>query len=62
MPKSLLAALEVSKEEGDRAWLRGRLEGHRESPYVLAAHGGTSAGFGELEEELQLRLKELANQ
>ena len=62
VPKSLLAALEVSKEEGDRAWLRGRLEGHRESPYVLAAHGGTSAGFGELEEELQLRLKELANQ
>ena len=62
VPKSLLAALEVSKEEADRAWLRGRLEGHRESPYVLAAHGGTSAGFEELEEELEVRLKELTNE
>ncbi|MDE0898564.1 MAG: hypothetical protein OSA81_06055 [Longimicrobiales bacterium] len=62
MPKSLLDALEVSKEEGDRAWLRRRLEGHRASPYVLAAHGGTSAGFEELEEELELRIKELTNE
>jgi predicted negative regulator of RcsB-dependent stress response len=60
-PKALLAALEASANEGDRAWLRGRLEAHAESPYVLAARGGPSAGFQELEEELELRLKDLAN-
>jgi len=61
-PKSLLAALEISLDEGDRAWLRGRLEAHADSPYVLAAHGGSSAGFQALEEELELRLKELTHQ
>lgn len=58
--KALLAALEVSSEEGDRAWLRGRLESHADSPYVLAARGGPAAGFEELEEELDVRLRELA--
>ena len=58
-PKALLAALEVSPSEGDRAWLRGRLESHGESPYVLAAYGGPAAGFEALEEELQVRLREI---
>ena len=58
-PKALLAALEVSPSEGDRAWLRGRLETHWESPYVLAAYGGPAAGFEALEEELQVRLREI---
>ena len=43
----------------DRAWLRGRLEADRDSPYVLAASGGSSAGYQELEEELDVRLREL---
>jgi tetratricopeptide repeat protein len=60
-PKALLAALETSANEGDRAWLRGRLEAHAASPYVLAAHGGPSAGFQELEEELELRLRDLTH-
>lgn len=58
-PKALLAALEVSPTEDDRAWLRGRLEAHAESPYVLAALGGPSAGFEALEEELDVRLRGL---
>jgi hypothetical protein len=62
VPKALLAALETSPDEGDRAWIRGRLEAYPESPYVLAAHGGPAAGFAELEEELQMRLRELIRQ
>jgi hypothetical protein len=58
-PKALLAALEVTSSEVDRAWLRGRLEAHDRSPYVLAAHGSSGAGFEALEEELQVRLREL---
>ncbi len=58
-PKALLAALEVSPSEGDRAWLRGRLETHARSPYVLAANGGPGAGFEALEEELLVRLRQL---
>ena len=58
-PKALLAALETSPEEGDRAWIRGRLEAYRDSPYVLAALGGSTAGFEDLEEELDVRLREL---
>lgn len=57
--KALLAALAVSPGEGDRAWLRGRLEAHAQSPYVLAASGGATAGFEALEEELQVRLREI---
>ena len=57
--KALLAALQVSPNEGDRAWLRGRLEAHAESPYVLAARGGPGDGFEALEEELQVRLRDL---
>ena len=60
--KALLAALETSVEEGDRAWIRGRLEAYPESPYVLAAHGGSAAGFAELEEELEVRLRELTRE
>lgn len=58
--KALLAALAVSPGEGDRAWLRGRLEAHRDSPYVLAAQGRPAAGFEALEERLDVRLKALA--
>lgn len=58
-PKALLAALGASSDEGDRAWIRGRLEAYPDSPYVLAAHGGPAAGFAELEEELDVRLREL---
>lgn len=57
--KALLAALEVSEDPGDRAWLRGRLEGHALSPYVLAARGRPAPGFEELEEELARRLGEI---
>jgi len=57
--KAVLAALEVSPGEEDRAWLRERLEAHRDSPYVLAALGGPAAGFEALEEELEVRLREL---
>lgn len=60
--KALLAALQISRNQGDRAWLRGRLEAHRDSPYVLAAHGGPAAGFEDLEEELEVRLRELSRQ
>jgi hypothetical protein len=58
-PKALLAALAVSPEEGDRAWLRGRLEAKGESPYVLAARGEPAPGFEALEEELARRLSEM---
>jgi hypothetical protein len=58
-PKALLAALDVSPDEPDRAWLRGRLEAHRDSPYVLAARGGSPEGFEALEEELDVRLREI---
>lgn len=54
--KALLAALAVSGEEGDRAWLRGRLESRAASPYVLAARGEPASGFEALEEELSRRL------
>lgn len=57
--KALLAALDVSADESDREWLRGRLEAHRDSPYVLAARGGSPAGFAALEEELDVRLREI---
>lgn len=60
--KALLAALAVSPSAGDRAWLRGRLEAHRESPYVLAALGRPAVGFEDLEEELEVRLGELSRQ
>lgn len=59
--KALLAALDVSAEEGDRAWLRGRLEGRADSPYVLAARGASAPGFEALEEELARRLQEMRN-
>jgi tetratricopeptide (TPR) repeat protein len=57
--KALLAAIGVSPDEGDRAWLRGRLEVHRDSPYVLAARGDAAPGFEALEEDLALRLREV---
>jgi hypothetical protein len=58
-PKALLAAVSVSSEEGDRAWLRGRLESEATSPYVLAAHGDSAPGIDALEEELSVRLAAL---
>jgi hypothetical protein len=58
-PKALLAALDVSREEPDRDWLRGRLEAHVGSPYVLAARGRSPAGLEDLEEELRVRLHEI---
>jgi hypothetical protein len=58
-PKALLAALDVSPDEPDRDWLRGRLEAHVGSPYVLAARGRPHAGFDALEEELSVRLQEI---
>lgn len=57
--KALLAALAVTSDEGDRAWLRGRLEGRGDSPYVLAARGEPALGLEALEEELARRLQEL---
>ncbi len=60
-PKALLGALSVSADEEDRSWLRGRLEAHRDSPYVQAARGESAADFGSLEEELQERLREIAS-
>jgi tetratricopeptide (TPR) repeat protein len=60
VPKALLAALEVSRDQEDRSWLRGRLEAHGDSPYVQAARGGPAAGFEALEEELKERLSEIA--
>lgn len=61
-PKALLAAIELSQAVGDREWLRGRLEAYGDNPYVLAARGGTAAGFETLEGELEVRLEELARQ
>ena len=62
VPKALLAALDASPDGGDRAWMRGRLEAYSDSPYVRVAHGGGTAGFTELEEELEVRLSELSRQ
>jgi hypothetical protein len=59
VPKALLAAMAVTRDEGDRAWLRGRLEGSATSPYVLAARGEPAPGIEDLEEELARRLKEI---
>ena len=59
--KALLAAVDTSPGEGDRAWLRGRLEAFPDSPYVLVAHGRTAPGFEALEQDLALRLRELRN-
>ena len=58
--KALLAALALAQQEGERSWLRSRLEAHGHSPYVLAALGGSATGFEALEEELELRLGELS--
>jgi len=58
-PKALLAAIEVSESVDDRAWLQGRLEAYADSPYVLAARGGSAAGFEALEQELQVQLGEI---
>ncbi|NNL29867.1 MAG: hypothetical protein HKO77_02530, partial [Gemmatimonadetes bacterium] len=60
--KALLAALELTELAGDRAWLLGRLEAFRDNPYVLAALGDAAAGFEALEEELEVRLDELARE
>lgn len=57
--KALLAALDVTSDEGGRAWLRGRLEGRAASPYVLAARGEPAPGLEPLEEELARRLEEM---
>jgi hypothetical protein len=54
--KALLAALELTPDEGGRAWLRGRLEARAESPYVLASRGEPAPGIEALEEELARRL------
>lgn len=59
-PKALLGALSVSANEEDRSWIRGRLEAHENSPYVLAARGEPAAGFEALEEDLQERLREIS--
>lgn len=59
VPKALLAALSLTRDEGDRAWLRGRLERHATSPYVLAARGEPAPGIEDLEAELARRLKEI---
>lgn len=59
VPKALLAALDVSGAEEDRAWIRGRLEGRAGSPYVLAARGSDAPGLHVLEEELSRRIREL---
>jgi tetratricopeptide (TPR) repeat protein len=59
VPKALLAALSLTQDEGDRAWLRGRLERHATSPYVLAARGEPAPGIDDLEAELARRLKEI---
>ncbi len=57
--KALLAALNITPDPADRAWLKERLETNPNSPYVLAASGGPSAGYQQLEEELDLRLRAL---
>ncbi|MEX2465442.1 MAG: hypothetical protein WD995_00945 [Gemmatimonadota bacterium] len=58
-PKALLAALQLTEDEPDRADLRARLERHPRSPYVLAARGRPAVGFEALEEELLARLTEI---
>jgi hypothetical protein len=58
-PKALLAAIELSGTELERARLRDRLEAHTGSPYVLAAHGRPAVGYEALEEELVGRLREI---
>lgn len=58
-PKALLAALVVSQAEGDRAWLRGRLQARGESPYARAARGEEAPGLADLEEELARRMSEM---
>jgi len=57
--KALLAALDVTPGEGERAWLRSRLEGRADNPYVLAARGEPSPGIEALEEELATLLQEI---
>ncbi len=57
--KALLAALALTEDEGGRAWLRGRLEGRADSPYVLAARGEPAPELEPLEEELGRRLQEI---
>jgi hypothetical protein len=57
--KALLAALDVTRSEGERAWLRSRLEGRADNPYVLAARGEPSPGIEALEEELSTLLQEI---
>jgi hypothetical protein len=57
--KALLAALNITPDPDDRAWIKERLETNPNSPYVLAASGGSSAGYQQLEEELDLRLRAL---
>lgn len=57
--KALLAALSLSRDDGEQAWLRGRLEGRADSPYVLAARGEPAPGLEPLEEELGRRLQEM---
>lgn len=59
VPKALLAALSLTRDEGDRAWLRGRLERYAGSPYVLAAHGEPAPGIQDLEAALARRLQEI---
>jgi hypothetical protein len=59
--KALLAALDVTRDEGERAWLRGRLEGRADSPYVLAARGEPAPGIEALEEELARRMQEIGS-
>lgn len=58
--KALLAALELTPDEGGRAWLRGRLEARAGSPYVLASRGEPAPGIEALEEELARRLQQMA--
>ncbi|HUG36280.1 MAG TPA: hypothetical protein VML54_04985, partial [Candidatus Limnocylindrales bacterium] len=55
-PKALLAALQLTEGEAERARLLKRLERHPRSPYVLAARGRPAVGFEALEEELLSRL------
>jgi hypothetical protein len=57
--KALLAALELTPDEGGRAWLRGRLEARADSPYVLASRGEPAPGIEALEEELARRLQQM---
>jgi len=56
-PKALLAAIEVTATEEERAVLRARLDAHASNPYVLAARGIEPTGFEALEEELLTRLQ-----